>query len=135
MLDDVTIESTELNLENLEPLEVKPVIVQEEILEEEEVVEEIFEFFAVEEQPQRISEVIPEYSEAARRAGIEGTVFIRALVNKNGDIETAEVLKGPDLLHEAAIKAALVTKFTPAKQNDMSVKCWVQMRFTFELER
>jgi protein TonB len=134
MLDDVTIEDTSLDVNTAEPVEIKPVIMQEEVLIEEEPIEEIFEFFAVEEQPQRISEVAPVYPRAAQEARVQGTVFVRALVGTDGSIETAEVLKGPDLLHEAAINAALATKFTPAKQNDMPVKCWVQMRFNFELE-
>jgi protein TonB len=136
VLDDITIEDTSLDFETVIPVEaVKPVIVQEVPIDEEPVEEEIFEFFAVEEQPVRVSEVAPEYPEAARQANIEGTVFVRALVGTEGRIEQAEVLKGPELLHAAAIQAALATTFTPAKQNGMAVKCWVQMRFAFELEK
>ena len=134
MLDNVTIEDTSLDMTVSDSPPVKPIIVEEEIVEEAPVEEEIFEFFAVEEQPVRVQEVAPVYPEAAQRAGIQGTVFVRALVGTNGSVEKAEILKGPDLLHQAAIDAALATKFTPAKQNDMPVKCWVQMRFAFELE-
>ncbi len=134
MLDDVTIEDTTLDMGAFEETDVKPVIVAQEVIEEEAVEEEIFEFFAVEEQPKRLDVVAPEYPEAAQQAGIQGTVFLRALVGTNGAVEEVTVLKGPELLHNAAIAAAKKTKFSPAKQNDMPVKCWVQMRFAFELE-
>lgn len=133
MLDDVTIEDTSLDLDDVKTTEVQPVIIEEKIVEEV-VEEEIFEFFAVEEQPKRLGVVAPVYPEAAQKAGIQGTVFVRALVGTNGAVEEAQILKGHKLLHQAAIDAAMKTKFSPAKQNDMPVKCWVQMRFTFELE-
>lgn len=133
MLDDVTIEDTSLDVTTFEPTDTAPVIVQEEIVEEA-APEEIFEFFAVEEQPVRQQEVTPEYPMAARSAGVEGTVFVRALVGTDGSVEQAEILKGNDLLNDAAIAAAKATKFSPAKQNGMPVRCWVQMRFAFVLE-
>lgn len=133
LLDDVTIESTDLDVMET-PADIGPLIdVQDEIVAEV-VEEEIFEFFAVEEQPERQNVVAPEYPETARRAGIEGRVFVTALVGKDGRVEAAEILQGPEELHEAAIAAAMQTIFTPAKMNDMPVKCWVQLPFTFELE-
>lgn len=133
MPDDITIESTSLDL--TEAVEPPPVLnIQHEEPVVEEVEEEIFELFAVEEQPVRRNEVAPVYPETARRAGIDGIVFVRALVDKDGKVSKAEVLKGPSELHQAALDAALKTTFTPAKQNDMPVACWVQMSFRFELE-
>ena len=132
MPDDITIESTELNIN--ESVELPPVIEIHQESAAGDVEEEIFELFAVEEQTERIKEVMPDYPETVQRAGIEGTVFIRALVDKTGAVVKAEVLKGPDKLHEAALEAARKTKFKPAKQNDMPVSCWVQMSFRFELE-
>ncbi|MCE5249711.1 TonB family protein [bacterium] len=134
-LDDVTIDDTSLDLNAPVSNEVKPVIIPEAVVEKAPVEEEIFEFFAVEEQPERIGEVAPAYPEEARKAGVQGTVFVRALVGKNGAVEKAEVMKGPELLKDAAIQAAMKTTFKPAKQNDMPVKCWVQMKYTFELEQ
>lgn len=132
MLDDITIEST--NLGNQEIPSAPPPVISAPKVEEKIAIEEIYEFFNVEEQPKRLNEIAPVYPDAARKAGIEGTVFVRALVGRDGNVEKAEVLKGPELLHEPAIKAALDTKFQPAKQNDTSVKCWVQMSFKFVLE-
>jgi len=131
---DVTIESTELDFDTV-PETAPPVIdTARGGKDVEKIEEEIFEFFAVEEQPERIKDIAPEYPKAARRAGIEGTVIVRALVSKKGEVEKAEVLKGPKELHDAAIKAAIATKFKPARQNDMPVSCWVAMPFRFVLE-
>jgi len=132
MLDDVTIESTNLDFEDV-PEEVAPVIENLELVEDT-VEDEIFELFTVEEAPVVIAEVAPVYPDAARQAGIEGLVFVRALVGKDGSVEQAEILKGAELLQQAALDAAYATKFTPAVQNDMPVKCWVQMSFRFVLE-
>ena len=133
MLDDVTIESTDLDFVDT-PDDIAPMIQIAEPINAGAVEEEIFELFAVEEQPVRLNEVAPEYPETARRAGIEGRVFVRALVGTDGVVEEAEILQGPGELHEAALAAARATQFTPARQNDMPVKCWVQMQFSFELE-
>jgi protein TonB len=137
MLDDITIESTGLDLE-AEIEEVAPMVEEVEEVEEaaEVVEEEIFEIFAVSEAPQATNraDVQLEYPETARRAGIEGTVTIRALVGKDGKVEEAAVIAGPEELHEAALDAAMNFVFTPAKQNDVPVKCWVQIPIKFELE-
>lgn len=134
MPDDVTIESTDLDVEQvIEPapeIEVPEV----EVEQVEQIEEEVFELFAVEEQPELVTDSAPEYPEAARQAGIEGVVTIRALVGKDGRVEKVEILKGPGELQDAAAKAALGMVFKPAKQNDMAVKCWVQRQFRFTLE-
>ncbi len=134
MPDDITIESTSLDLNEdvAPPPPPAPVADEEPVVEDVE--EEIFEFFAVEEQPQRTKEVAPEYPEAAKQAGIDGIVIVRALVDKTGRVTEVQVLKGPEQLQQAAIDAALKTGFTPAKQNDMPVSCWVQIPFRFVLE-
>lgn len=132
--DEITIESTELDFDAA-PETIPPVIeIGEGVDEIDKVEEEIFEFFAVEEQPERIENVVPEYPDIARRAGIEGTVIVRALVGKDGNVREAKVLNGPKELHDAAIKAAMASKFKPARQNDMAVSCWVAMPFRFVLE-
>ncbi|MBN1292752.1 MAG: TonB family protein [Candidatus Latescibacteria bacterium] len=134
MPDDVTIESTDLDLDT-STVEVAPMVdIPNVEAEVETVEEEVFEFYAVEVQPEKINTVVPDYPKSAQNAGIEGTVFVRALVGKTGNVEKVEVLKGPAALHEAATNAAFATKFKPAKQNDLPVSCWVQMPFRFVLE-
>ncbi|MFC1528420.1 energy transducer TonB [Candidatus Latescibacterota bacterium] len=134
MPDEVTIESTELDLKATAPTSPPTVILAPgpgAVAEEEE----IFEYFAVEEPPDRIVPVIPEYPEIAERAGIEGNVTMKVLVNKEGLVDSVEVINGPEVFHKSSIEAAKKTKFSPAKHMDRAVSCWVIMPFKFELEK
>ena len=133
MPDDITIESTGLDMDAAVNPTPPAIMMVEEIPGVEAVEDEIFEFFAVEEPPERIEEVAPVYPEAARRTGIEGVVYVRALVGVDGTVTEASVLKGPVELRDAAIQAVLKTRFTPAKQNDVPVACWVQTMYRFEI--
>lgn len=136
MPDDITIGSTTLDLQATTPAApppAAPVVVKKE--EAARVEEEIFEFIAVEEKPSILENAVPQYPEAARRSGIEGTVFVAVVVNREGKVISAEVLKGPTELHEAALEAARATKFKPARQNDRPVSCKVVLPFRFVLEK
>ena len=86
MPDDVTIESTGLDMDAAVDPTPPAIRMIEEAPEVEAVEEEIFEFFAVEKPPERLQEVVPVYPEVARRAGIEGVVYIRALVGVDGTV-------------------------------------------------
>jgi len=133
ILDDVMIENTE---QAVETRDTGPVSAPQKMIEAvtKPAEEEIFEFFAVEEQPEILQSVVPEYPEAAKRVGIAGTVLVKALVGKDGTVEKAEAVRGPKELYEAAVKAARATTFKPAKQNDMPVRCWVQIPFRFTMD-
>ena len=133
MPDDVTIESTALDLNAVStPAPPPAVFVPDTGAETEE--EEIFEYFSVEEQPERKNTIIPIYPEMAKRTGIEGTVFLKVLVNAKGLVDSVEVIKGPAVFHQSSLDAAKSTEFTPAKHNDRAVSCWVIMPFRFLLE-
>ncbi len=136
MPDDVTIGGTGLDLQSelpAAPPPPAPVVVKKE--ETAKVEEEIFEFVAVEEKPTVTRNAVPTYPEAARRNGIEGTVFVMVVVDKEGKVSSAQVLKGPSELHESALEAAKATTFKPARQNDKPVSCKVVLPFRFVLEK
>lgn len=137
MPDDVTIGNTTLDLQTTAPAvppPAAPVVVKKEEAAKQ-VEDEIYEFVAVEEKPAISENVVPKYPDAARRAGIEGTVFVAVVVDKEGKVTSAEVLKGPAELREAALEAAKATKFKPARQNDKPVSCKVVLPFRFVLEK
>ena len=77
----------------------------------------------------------PDYPEPARLAGIEGNVVVEALVDVDGTIIDAKVLKISSnvTLDQAAVEAARKARFTPAKQRDMFVRVWVSIPFRFTL--
>jgi len=108
---------------------------KEEIKEEEEP----YYFVAVEEMPEPIGGLksIREkiiYPEIARRAGVEGKVFVRAYVDETGLVKRAEVIKGIGLgCDEAAMDAVLNTKFKPGKQRGKLIKVQIIIPIVFKL--
>jgi periplasmic protein TonB len=76
------------------------------------------------------------YPEIARRAGIEGKVYVQALIDENGDVVKTKILKGIGSgCDESAMKAVKETKFTPAKQEDRLVKVQVVVPVLFKLNK
>jgi TonB family protein len=75
------------------------------------------------------------YPEIAKRAGIEGRVFVLTFINEEGNVISTEVIKGVGSgLDEAAVKAVRETKFTPAKINGKPVKVQVTVPIIFRLQ-
>ncbi len=88
----------------------------------------------VEKFPIAISNPAPAYPDIARRSGVEGTVFIKMWVTKDGTVRTAEVVKSTsELFDQAAIEAAKLWKFTPALMNGRPVSVFVTVPFRFRL--
>lgn len=93
-------------------------------------------FVPVEQQPVPVKQVNPEYPEIARRAGVEGTVWVKILVDKEGRAKKAVIMKSDnDIFNENAIKAALGWVFTPAMMNNGPVAVWAAVPFRFKLNK
>ncbi len=95
------------------------------------------EFTPVEIYPEMIYQETPEYPRLAKQAGLEGTVWVKALVDKEGNVRDAQVAKscGTQSLDEAAVKAAFKNKFKPGIQNGRPVACWVTYKVDFKLNQ
>lgn len=135
VLEDIEIAETELDVEA--EVSAPPPPPEEE--EEEEEEEPVF-FVAVEQQPQPVGglEAIQKrivYPEIAKRAGVQGRVFVKAFVDENGDVVKVELLKGIGAgCDEAAMKAVQETKFVPGKQRGKPVKVQVSIPVVFRLQ-
>ncbi|MFA6457494.1 MAG: energy transducer TonB [Bacteroidota bacterium] len=91
-------------------------------------------FTAVEKEPIPIESPSPIYPEIARRACIEGTVFVKMWVTREGRVKKAEIYKSASpIIDQAAVNAALSWKFTPAVMNNGPVSVWVTVPFRFRL--
>lgn len=92
-------------------------------------------FWKVEVKPQPINIPVPTYPDMARTAGIEGQAVVEALVDTDGAVADARILKpsGNASLDQAAVDAAMRSKFSPAKQRDKAVRVWVSIPFRFTL--
>jgi protein TonB len=96
---------------------------------------EIVPYYKVEVKPKPIYSPTPKYPDLARRAGIQGQAVVKALVDIDGSIMDAQILKssGNQMLDEAALAAARQWKFTPAKQRDKFVRVYVSIPVNFRL--
>ena len=93
-------------------------------------------FFKVEVKPTPKSVPVPDYPAVVRDAGIEGTTVVEALLDLDGSVMDARVLKssGNQSLDASAIEAALKAKFTPAMQRDKPVRVWISIPYRFTLK-
>ena len=112
----------------------QPVAQEADIVVEEEKLPEIGEFIPVEEEPVAVEQPKPVYPEIARRAGIEGTVWVMILVDKTGKVRDVQITKGPEMFHEAAREAAWKSVWKPAIQNHKPVAVWVTYPVRFTLK-
>ena len=95
---------------------------------------EIFRIY--EKAPQLTQRIDPDYPQMARQLGIEGTVFLEIIVEKDGTVSSVKVLKSVHpLLDESAVAAAYKLKFTPAMTRDMPIRCYVTYPITFRLTK
>jgi periplasmic protein TonB len=114
---------------------IDPTNVIEVVRKTEETDIPVVPFWKVEVKPQPINIPVPTYPDMARTAGIEGAAVVEALVDVDGSVANARILKpsGNASLDQAAIDAAMRAKFTPAKQRDKAVRVWVSIPFRFTL--
>jgi TonB family protein len=93
-------------------------------------------FWKVEVKPQPLNIPVPTYPDRERQAGIEGQSVVEALVDVDGSVADARILKssGNTSLDEAAVGAAMRSKVSPAKQRDKAVRVWVSIPFRFTLQ-
>ncbi len=75
------------------------------------------------------------YPQTAKRAGVEGKVYVLAYIDEEGNVAYANIIRGIGAgLDEAAINAIKQTKFFPGKQNGKPVKVQVSIPILFKLE-
>lgn len=91
-------------------------------------------FVAVEKYPEVMESGEPVYPEEAKKNGIEGKVFVKVLVDKNGNAKKIVVLKSEnEIFNNAAMEAAKKCKFTPATQKGKPIAVWVVLPYKFAL--
>lgn len=122
--------------ERLDPGQAPPAPDPEEEDEQPEEEEKIF--VAVEEQPncggvKSLQEKI-QYPEFARKAGIEGRVFVEFVVDEEGEVTNPTVTRGAhNLLDEEALRAVTMLECTPGKQRGQPVKVQMTLPVTFRV--
>ncbi len=94
------------------------------------------EFVPFDEKPQLLVAPEPEYPAMAQKANIEGVVWVKVLVDTEGNIRDAIIVKESGVnagFEEAALAVAKLRKYRPAMQNNQPVAVWVAYKVRFEL--
>jgi protein TonB len=136
VMEDIEFEDTELDVDEAVTTLPPP---PKEVVEETEEEEPVF-FIAVEEMPEPIGGIAAiqqkiVYPEIAKRAGIQGRVFVKAYVDKEGIVKKVELIKGiGGGCDEAALEAVKQIKFKPGKQRGKPVSVQVSIPILFKLQ-
>ena len=83
-----------------------------------------------------ISKPEPNYTGKARNENIVGTIVLKCVFAADGTVTHIQVVQGlPHGLTEQAIAAARRIKFIPATRDGRNVSMWMQLEYTFDLNR
>ena len=79
--------------------------------------------------PEVVSAVAPLYPAIALSAHGSGDVIVLAEINKSGDVTSARVLNGHNLLHKVSVEAARRWKFSTSSEEHRQA----ELTFTFRI--
>lgn len=78
-----------------------------------------------------MNKVPPVYPEEAKKSKIQGSVVLKTIVNRDGDVQRVELISGhPDLV-QAAIDAVQQWKYRPFRLNGQPVEVESQVKINF----
>ncbi len=80
-----------------------------------------------------LRQVTPDYPALARRARIQGTVKLKALIARDGTVQELDVIQGHPLLIPAAIQAVKQWRYRPTLLNGNPVEVLTQIDVNFLL--
>ncbi len=92
---------------------------------------------SVDQMPEMIYEVSPAYPYEAKQKGQQGTVWVYAIVDKQGKVLASEIAKssGHSLLDDSVLAASYENRFNPGLVNGQPVVCSIVYRVDFLLSR
>jgi protein TonB len=90
----------------------------------------------VDQMPELLESVAPEYPAEAEKAGLEGDVWLKALIASDGSVAKAEIVttSGHEMLDKAALAAAKECRYKPAIQDGQPVATWITYKVGFVLD-
>lgn len=124
---------------------VEDVVEVQEIVEEEEIIDEQQVFTIVEEPAEFPGGQIAllkyikdkmKYPQIAADNGVQGRVFLKFVVERDGRVGEVVILRGVDkLLDKEAVRVVkTLPKFKPGKQRGKPVRVWFQLPVMFRLQ-
>jgi TonB family protein len=82
---------------------------------------------------QLVTKVNPIYPPLARQARIQGTVILKVVINKSGDVENMQLFSGHPMLAPAAIEAVKQWQYKPYLLNGEPVEVETKVMVNFTL--
>jgi TonB family protein len=74
------------------------------------------------------------YTESARKYGVSGTIVLRAVFSRDGEVTNIYVVRRlPHGLTQAAVKAARGIRFSPALKDAHPVSQYIELQYNFNL--
>ncbi|MCH9647478.1 MAG: energy transducer TonB [Deltaproteobacteria bacterium] len=84
--------------------------------------------------PRAIFKDPPQYTEEARKEGVEGLVILQAVIDKAGEVREVKILKSlSNSLDEAAVDAIRQWRFEPATLDGVAVDVYYNLTINFTL--
>jgi periplasmic protein TonB len=136
--NDEVLEDDELDLDVFLDIDEAPLPPPPPPAEAEEPEPEIF--VIVEQMPELIGglgglQKKIRYPEIAKKAGVEGRVFLQFVVDEQGNVRDPVVTRGIGAgADEEALRAIMTAKFKPGKQRGKAVKVKMSLPITFKLK-
>ena len=85
--------------------------------------------------PQPLEPIVPAFPEAARKAGVEGSVIIQVDIDEAGLVKQVAVVQGLGYgCDESALNAIRGARFSPARVGDQPVPVRVRIPFRFQFQ-
>jgi protein TonB len=84
--------------------------------------------------PVALAQAMPSYPEAAKSAGIEGTVVVSYVVTETGDVAAVSAVRGPAELRAACEAVVRTWRFKPAELDGKPVAVRRTARFPFRIK-
>ena len=79
--------------------------------------------------------VDPVYPEAAKKAGVQGTVVLDAVIDREGTISDLQVVSGPSELRQSALDAVHQWRYKPYLLNGEPVEVKTTINITYSLAK
>jgi protein TonB len=101
--------------------------------QEEQTEDQIYNFFTVDEKPVVVTDAQPVYPQNAIDQGIEGTVVVKVVIDKNGRVSNAEIFRSIPQLDNAALQTVRAKVFSPGKVGGAPVNTEMNIPIEFVL--
>jgi protein TonB len=95
----------------------------------------VFEAYELDQPPQPIVRVQPEYPFKAREQGTQGAVQVKMLVSERGAVQQVQIVaaRPEGIFEDAVLKAVRQWKFNPGKIEGEAVTAWVVTTIRFQI--